>query len=157
MRIGELATLAGVPTKTIRYYEEIGVVPEPGRSPNGYRDYSEEAVDRLRFVKDAQQTGLTLTEIASLLDLRSKGVGTCAHVVDLLEGHLAGLERHIDKLLETRDQIVEMTDRARALDPADCTDPNRCQTIATDPDVGRGPGRRGNPLHQIAHHDAHHS
>jgi DNA-binding transcriptional MerR regulator len=80
VRIGELARHTGVPTKTIRYYEEIGVLPDPDRTANDYRDYSEEAVDRLTFVRDAQATGLTLAEIASILDLRSQGEANCSSV-----------------------------------------------------------------------------
>lgn len=130
MRIGELAGLTGVPTKTIRYYEGIGVLPAPDRAANDYRDYSEEAVDRLAFVRDAQATGLTLTEIASILDLRSQGEESCHHVIDLLERHLTALDQHIRTLGETRKKLAVLTDRARSLDPSDCRDPNRCQTIA---------------------------
>jgi DNA-binding transcriptional MerR regulator len=152
MRIGELASRAGVGTKTIRYYEEIGLIPEPERAPNGYRDYDESAVERLRFVRDAQATGLTLTEIASILDLRGHGEGTCFHVIDLLERHLEDLDRHIENLQETRDQLVALTERAKGLDPEDCTDPNRCQTIAAGVDVGISPGLRTDHLHSATHH-----
>lgn len=130
MRIGELARQTGVSTKTIRYYEEIGVLPAPDRTANDYRDYSEEAVDRLSFVRDAQATGLTLTEISSILDLRSQGEETCLHVIDLLERHLTALDQHIRTLRETRKKLAALTDRARDLDPSDCREPNRCQTIA---------------------------
>ncbi|MDP3984532.1 MAG: heavy metal-responsive transcriptional regulator [Acidimicrobiia bacterium] len=130
MRIGELARRTGVPTKTIRYYEDIGVLPAPDRAANDYRDYADEAVDRLAFVRDAQATGLTLTEIASILDLRSQGEATCHHVIDLLERHLTALDRHIQTLRQTRRKLATLTDRARSLDPSECRDPNRCQTIA---------------------------
>jgi DNA-binding transcriptional MerR regulator len=129
MRIGELARRTGVPTKTIRYYEEIGVLPAPDRAANDYRDYPDEAVDRLAFVRDAQATGLTLTEIASILDLRSQGEATCHHVVDLLERHLSALDRHIQTLRETRKKLAALTEKARSLDPSECRDPLRCQTI----------------------------
>ena len=132
MRIGELAHLSGVPTKTIRYYEEIGVLPDPTRAPNGYRAYERDAVDRLRFVRDAQATGLTLTEIASILGLRDQGASTCDHVTGLLEQHLDDLDRHIAALRRTRAQRAARTERAKGLDPADCTDPHRCQTIRAD-------------------------
>ena len=130
MRLGELARRTGVPTKTIRYYEEIGVLPAPGRSANDYRDYPEEAVDRLGFVRDAQATGLTLAEIASILDLRGQGEATCHHVIELLERHLTALDRHIQTLRETRKKLTAITAQARSLDPSECRDPNRCQTIA---------------------------
>ncbi|HSJ83200.1 MAG TPA: heavy metal-responsive transcriptional regulator [Acidimicrobiia bacterium] len=129
MRIGELARRTGVPTKTIRYYEEVGVLPAPERSANDYRDYPEEAVDRLGFVRDAQATGLTLAEIASILDLRGQGEATCHHVIELLEGHLTALDRHIQTLRETRKKLTALTEQARSLDPSECRDPNRCQTI----------------------------
>jgi DNA-binding transcriptional MerR regulator len=129
MRIGELSRRTGVPTKTIRYYEEIGVLPDPDRAANDYRDYPEEAVDRLGFVRDAQATGLTLTEISSILDLRSQGEATCHHVIDLLERHLTALDRHIRTLRQTRKKLAGLTEQARSLDPSECRDPNRCQTI----------------------------
>lgn len=130
MQIGELARRTGVPTKTIRYYEEIGVLAEPERDHNDYRNYPEDAVDRLEFIREAQATGLTLTEIGSILDLRSQGEATCRHVVDLLERHLDALDRHITTLRRTRRKLALLTERARNLDPADCLDPNRCQTIS---------------------------
>lgn len=129
MRIGELAQRTAVPTKTIRYYEGIGVMPEPHRSANGYRDYVEADVERLNFVRDAQASGLSLTEIASIMELRAAGESTCHHVVELLEQHLDGLDAHIAKLQQTRKTLLQLTNRARALDPATCTDPIRCQTI----------------------------
>ncbi len=130
MKIGEVAAATGVTTKTIRYYEDIGLLPEPERSPNGYRSYGSDTVERLLFVRDAQATGLSLTEIASILELRGHGASTCTHVVHLLEHHLEELDRHIVSLKKTRGQLATLTERARSLDPADCTDPNRCQTIA---------------------------
>ncbi len=129
MRIGELSERTGVPTRTIRYYEDIGVLPEPSRAANGYRTYGESAVDRLRFVKDAQASGLTLEEISSILGLRGHGDSTCEHVIELLESHLADLDRRIADLNSTRHRLAELTRRARTLDHADCNDPNRCHVI----------------------------
>lgn len=129
MKIGELANETGLTTKTIRYYEDIGLIPEPQRDHNDYRDYPEDAVGRLLFVRDAQATGLTLTEIGSILELREDGQGTCRHVVELLESHLQDLDAHISDLLKTRKKLSAMTERARSLDPEGCTDSIRCQTI----------------------------
>ena len=86
MKIGELGHETGVSTKTIRYYETIGVLPDADRAPNGCRSYDRGTVDRLRFVRDAQATGLTLTEIPSIFELREQGVPTCEHVIHLLDG-----------------------------------------------------------------------
>jgi MerR family transcriptional regulator, copper efflux regulator len=130
MRIGELGERADVSTKTIRYYESIGLLDEPERTPSGYRDYGEDALERLRFVRDAQATGLSLAEIASVLELKGSGERSCAHTTELLERHLVELDRQIDQLIEARAALRSLADRARSLDPASCTDPNRCQVIA---------------------------
>ncbi len=149
MRIGELSQRTGVPTKTIRYYEEIDVLPPPERAENGYRAYGEAAVERLLFVRDARATGLSLTEIASILSLRDQGESTCGHVLGLLEAHLVEIDMYMASLQKTRDQLGALTRRARRLDPADCNDPNRCQTIV---ETGAMPTRRaGTRRHR---HDA---
>ncbi|NNE75098.1 MAG: heavy metal-responsive transcriptional regulator [Acidimicrobiales bacterium] len=130
MRIGELAERAGVSTKTIRYYESIDLLPEPNRTASGYREYSPESVERLRFIRDAQATGLTLAEIASVLELKEAGQGSCAHTTALLQQHLVDLDEQIARLQNARATLVELADRARTLDPQACSDPNRCQVIA---------------------------
>lgn len=155
MQIGELANRTAVSTKTIRYYEGIGILPEPDRAPNGYREYSEDIVGRLQFVRDAQASGLTLTEIASILDLRSQGVGTCHHVVSLIERHVEDLDKHIENLHRTRTHLAALTERAKNLDPAQCTDPNRCQTIETGVETGERSGARATHLHAAPHRHAH--
>lgn len=129
MKIGEVARRTGTTPKTIRYYEDIGLLPEPPRAPNGYRHYDDETVDRLSFIRDAQATGLSLTEIDSILDLRGRGETTCEHVTALLERHMAALDDHIERLRTTRSKLADLTERAKRLDPAECADPNRCQTI----------------------------
>lgn len=117
-------------TKTIRYYEDIGLLPQPERTPNGYRTYGEETVDRLQFIREAQSTGLTLAEISSILDIKAAGGQSCHHVIDLMERHVAAIDRRIDALVETRGRLVALAEQARDLDPADCTNPHRCQTIS---------------------------
>ncbi len=134
MKIGELSRRTGATTKTIRYYEEIRLLPSPPREANGYRSYDEEAVDRLLFIRDAQATGLTLAEVASILELRGQGESTCSHVIELIERHLHDLDEHIKSLRRTRKKLAAMAERARGLDPSTCTDPNRCQTISHEAD-----------------------
>lgn len=141
MRIGEAARRSGLPTSTIRYYEDIGLLPPPARTPNGYRDYEAEAVERLRFVRDAQDSGLSLAEIASILELRAQGESTCQHVIELLERHLEDVDRRIERLQATRELYARLIARAGTLDPGDCTDPARCQTIAIGQDDQDGRGR----------------
>ena len=129
MKIGELATQAEVTPKTIRYYESIGLLDEPPRTSAGYRTYGDDAVERLRFIRDAQASGLTLAEIASVLELKASGARSCAHTTALLERHLTELDEQIVRLTEAREELRLLAERARGLDPAACTDPNRCQVL----------------------------
>ena len=130
MKIGELADAVDVTAKTIRYYESIGLLPEPARTPSGYRDYDGAAGERLRFIRDAQATGLTLAEIQSVLELKDAGANSCAHTRSLLERHLEELDAQIERLQSTRREMVTLAERAGDLDPTACTDPNRCQVIS---------------------------
>ncbi|MGC4174377.1 heavy metal-responsive transcriptional regulator [Demequina sp.] len=136
MRIGELAAAGGVTAKTVRYYETLGLLAPPHRLANGYREYSADAVDRLRFVRDAQAAGLTLAEAGSILALKDQGRGTCHHTRELLERHLEEIDRQIDSLLAARAELTALSRRADSLDPADCTDANRCQVLGLDIPVG---------------------
>ncbi len=129
MKIGELADTAGVSTKTIRYYESIGVLDEPARTESGYRSYGPGAIERLDFVKQAQSSGLALAEIRSILDIKDRGGQTCEHTTALLQRHLDELDAKIVELQSARVELRAMFERAGALDPADCTDVNRCQII----------------------------
>jgi len=129
MRIGQLAERTGVSTKAIRYYEDIGVLPEPDRAANGYREYSPSTADRIAFIQDAQSAGLSLIDIQMILELRDSGEGTCGHVIGSLEARLADVDRQMEDLRRTRYRLNDIIARAKSLDPAQCNDPNRCQTI----------------------------
>ena len=133
MKIGQLAKTTGVSTKTIRYYEDIGVLPEPHRSPNGYRDYDDSSIDRLSFIKDAQASGLSLVEIETILELRDAGESSCHHTIAILESHLRDVDAQLIELGRTRSRLRQMIATASELDPNACQDPNRCQTIARLP------------------------
>jgi MerR family transcriptional regulator, copper efflux regulator len=129
MRIGELAAVSGVSAKTIRYYEDIGVLDPPARTPSGYRDYTPEATDRLAFIRSAQAVGLSLGEIRGIVALRDRGTTPCGHVLDLITARAADLDRRIRELQRLRTELGRLVDRAQRLDPADC-DPRRvCHLI----------------------------
>ena len=115
--------------KTIRYYESIGLVAEPPRTASGYRTYGSEVVERLRFIREAQSTGLSLDEIASVLELKGAGERSCGHTADLVLRHLAEIDEQIERLRAARSTLAELAARASSLDPTTCTDPNRCQVI----------------------------
>ena len=130
MRIGELAQRTGATTKAIRYYESLGLLPEPDRTGSDYRDYGHDAIERVRFIKDAQASGLTLTEIQSLVELKAAGQATCEHTIDLLHRHLADIDTQIRQLEAARSSLTALAERAATLDHGDCTDPHRCHVIA---------------------------
>lgn len=129
MKIGELAETAAVSTKAIRYYESIGVLDEPARTESGYRSYGPDAVERLNFVKQSQAAGLALAEIKSILEIKDRGGQSCAHTRALLQKRLVELDTKILEMETARLELRRMYDRAAALDPAECTDSNRCQVI----------------------------
>lgn len=135
MRIGELAHHTGLTTKTLRYYEQIGLLSEPDRHANGYRDYPDTAVERVRFIRDAQAAGLSLAETGEILSMKAAGESTCEHTLDLLARHLADVDAQIERLLATRAELRAMADRAASMDPDTCTDPARCQIIGARADA----------------------
>ena len=80
MRIGALAAAAGVNVPTVRYYERRGIIPPPPRTSSGYRQYDPAVLDRIRFIKRAQELGFTLEEISDLLALRVHDSRACSVV-----------------------------------------------------------------------------
>jgi DNA-binding transcriptional MerR regulator len=105
LRIGEVATRAGVNPRTVRYYETVGLLPPPVRAPNGYRRYTPETVDLLSFVRQAQGFGFTLEEIKEVMVVRRRGEAPCAHVRSLLHRKVAELDRKIEDLIALRRRI----------------------------------------------------
>jgi DNA-binding transcriptional MerR regulator len=130
VRIGELADRSGVAVKTIRYYEDIGVLDPPERTPSGYRDYDDPAIDRLTFIRAGQAVGLTLGEIRQVVGLRERGQAPCMHVVALLERRADEIGQRIAELQHLQGDLRRLAAEAQGLDPADC-DPQRvCHVIA---------------------------
>lgn len=131
MRIGELAERAGTTTKTLRFYEEAGLLPEPARTPSGYRDYDSAVLDLLAFVRAAQAAGLTLAEIREVVAVREAHGPPCEHVVGLLDARAADLDRRIAELTALRQEVRRLRDRAGGLDPAACGAAAVCHVIPT--------------------------
>jgi len=129
MRIGEVAEEVGVTTKTIRYYERIGLLPSAERTPSGYRSYGSDTLERVRFIRDAQATGLSLTEIQSVLELKAHGQRSCEHTRSLLHRHLDEIDAQIERLRAARRELAQLVERADSNDPAACVDEHRCQVI----------------------------
>jgi DNA-binding transcriptional MerR regulator len=130
MRIGEVATTAGLPAQTIRFYERRGLLPQPQRDSNGYRAYDESVLSRLGFIRSGQGAGLTLLEIATVLELRGEGATPCAHVSELLSNKLQDVRRRQSELAALETELEALIVRSEQLDPATCTDAEICQIIA---------------------------
>jgi MerR family copper efflux transcriptional regulator len=97
LSIGQVARRAGVGVETVRFYEREGLLEEPPRRASGYRQYSEEVVSRLRFIKRAQQLGFSLKEISELL-LRVDAQTSCEEVKGRTEAKIAEVERKMVEL-----------------------------------------------------------
>lgn len=105
LKIGELARGTGVDARTIRFYEAIGVLPPPARGRNGYRLYAGDALDMLRFIKQAQGLGLALAEIREIVAIRRGGRPPCSHVYQLLREKAAELDRKLRDIVMLRRRI----------------------------------------------------
>ncbi len=108
LRVSSLGARAGMSADTIRYYEHIGLLPEPQRSPAGYRLYEEDTVERLRFIKGAQRFGLRLDEIRELLDIRDRGACPCGHTMSLLRKRVAEVDEELTRLGALRAELNGM-------------------------------------------------
>lgn len=104
--IGELARKAGVSAPTIRYYEEIGLLPASSRTTAGYRRYTDAALQELRFIRKAQGLGFSLEEIAEILKLSRSGGTPCAEVLTLARQHLAAVDERLAQLRQFRDHLA---------------------------------------------------
>lgn len=130
MLIGQLAGALEIPTRTIRFYERRGLLPEPQRADNGYRVYDDVTLARLRFIRTAQAAGLTLAEIASIIHVRDDGTAPCSHVDSLLETKLAEVRDRRRQLAALESELAQLLDRSRQLDPADCTAGDICHIFS---------------------------
>ena len=108
MRIGEAADRLGVNPKTIRYYESVGLIPQPPRTAGGYRDYEETDVDRIRFVKTARRLDLTLDEIGEVLAFADRRQAPCGHVRAVVGRKVGELDDRISEMTRLRDELLEI-------------------------------------------------
>lgn len=108
MTIGQLARRADVGVQTVRYYERRGLLPTAPRRASGYREFDTAALDRLRFIRRAQELGFTLGEIADLLELRLDPRTTAADVKASAERKIGEVERKIHDLERIRDALMHL-------------------------------------------------
>jgi len=112
MRIGELAKRLNLNAQTIRYYERIGLLPEPERTESGYRAYADGDERRLRFVKNARSVGLTLGEVKEVLAFHERGEAPCEYVTEAIARRAEEVERQIAELTEFKEELDRLRERA---------------------------------------------
>lgn len=106
--IGAISKQSGLPVKTIRYYEELGLLKTIGRTEGGYRLFRSDTLSRLHFIKCAQTLGLSLSEIKAFLEVRETGDLPCVHVRQTLQDKLSDIDRQILELQRLKLELTEL-------------------------------------------------
>lgn len=119
--IGQLARLSGVGVETIRYYERERLIAEPPRRASGYRQYPEDALARLRFIRRAKELGFSLKDIKELLGLRLASGTTCADIRKRAEVKIAEVRAKLGMLRQMEQALMKLTAACRGRGPvSDC-------------------------------------
>ena len=113
LMIGEVAARAGVNIQTLRYYERQGILPKPKRTSSGYRQYAQEAVRIVRFIKRAQDLGFTLAEIQEVLRLRQARPRPGGPVLAVTEEKIRDIDEKIRNLQAMRTALAKLADSCR--------------------------------------------
>ena len=117
MTIGEVAKRSDVNIQTIRFYERKGLVLAAARSSSGYRQYTDEAVKRVRFIKHAQEIGFSLREVANLLSLQVVAESTCGDVKIQAEEKISDIDEKIRKLEAMKAALGKLVEKCDGLGP----------------------------------------
>jgi len=120
MTIGEAANRSGVAAKTIRFYEEAGVIARAARGENRYRTYSDADVQTLRFIQHARSLGFSLKEVADLLALYRNRRRTSREVKKLALQHVADLDRKIAEMTAIRNTIAGLAKQCHGDERPEC-------------------------------------
>ncbi|MBD0387615.1 MAG: heavy metal-responsive transcriptional regulator [Nostoc sp. C3-bin3] len=105
-QIGVVAKESGVPIKTIRYYEQLGLLKSSGRTEGGFRLFNSDILERLHFIKRAQSLGLSLSEIKDFLNVHDGGELPCEHIKIKLEDKVKAIDEQIQQLLILRQELL---------------------------------------------------
>ena len=119
MNIGEAADMTGLPSKTIRYYEDIGLI-KPDRAANGYRDYDDKDVHRLAFIQRSRSLGFSIDECRSLLSLYEDKERASSDVKALATDKIREIDRKLRELKSLRDTLKTLADHCHGDDRPDC-------------------------------------
>lgn len=129
MRIGEVASATGTTTKTLRFYEQMGLLPPAGRTAGGYRTYGADTLARLDFIRRGQSAGLALTQIRDVLHVRDGGDPPCEHVRQLLRERLHALDTQLAELRALRENLLELSASSSVVDPDSCSAEEVCRYL----------------------------
>ena len=119
LTIGQVAQAADVNVQTIRYYERRGLFPTPRRTPTGYRQYADEAVARLRFIKHAQELGFSLQEVQDLLGLRVRHGAACDAVERKTRQKIEVVQQRIRDLQRMKRTLQRLAASCTSRQPTD--------------------------------------
>ena len=108
LRSGELARRAGVGVETLRFYERIGLLAKPVRTPSGYRQYPPGEVERIRFIRRARELGFSLEEVRHFFDLSREPGGECVELCDAVDAKLDELQEKIRELVAKRRALARL-------------------------------------------------
>jgi len=120
MWIGQLAAKGGTIVETVRYYERLGLLPDPERSPSGYRQYRQDDLQRLAFIRRSRTLGFSLGEIRSLLTLAADPAQPCAEITALARAHLAEVRRKLEELRALEGQLARLANCCQGVRVAEC-------------------------------------
>lgn len=125
IQIGELARTSGTSAKTIRFYEEAGVLPPAQHAQNGYRLYRDDDIRRLRFIRNARSLNFSLEDLKEVLALRDQGEAPCRYVTQLLAEKFGEIGDRIRQLQELQQELQQLIEQADSL-PDDDIEMKNC-------------------------------
>ena len=146
MRIGELAERTQTPVDTIRYYERVNLLAKPARTASNYRAYTDEAAQRLDFIRRCRRLDMSLEEIGALLTFCDEPTRNCNAVNDVLDEHI----RHVDQRLEELQRLARDLKQLRSVcrSPGTAEDCRILRSLRTDvPSTTTAPKRHGRRTH----------
>jgi len=120
VNISQAAKLSGLSSKTIRFYEQQGIIQPANRADNGYRIYSDKQLEQLRFIKRTRALGFSLEESKELLELLHDPQRRSAEVKARVLGHVEQIDQQLMQLTRMRTQLLELSSQCRGDDGAEC-------------------------------------
>jgi len=120
MNIGKAAKLSGISAKTIRYYESVGLMPEPTRAANGYRHYNDKDLQTLRFIHRSRNLGFTIKDIRDLLGLWQDKERASADVREVAKRHVEEIENRLEEMESVRQTLMQLIHKCHGDNRPDC-------------------------------------